>query len=302
MTASTHLDEPLVLGNHELRSRLIAGTGKYPTPEIMREALRESGTGMVTVAIRRVDLEDRGRDSILGILLEGGYAILPNTAGCYNAKDAILTAQLAREALDTPIVKLEVIGDPKTLFPDNEELITAARTLVKEGFTVLPYTNDDPIICRKLEDAGCAAVMPLNPAYGEDEYGANLRGAGVRAVIVLAGSDLPIRSTATRLAGASQASRSRKSPWAVARARSTASGPRLRSVTPRRASAVLATGRRPRQTMTAAAATESRRIMVPEINRSRTISSISWRRWTVVEATMTFARPEAVDRRSQTAR
>ena len=166
MTASTHLDEPLVLGNHELRSRLIAGTGKYPTPEIMREALRESGTGMVTVAIRRVDLEDRGRDSILGILLEGGYAILPNTAGCYNAKDAILTAQLAREALDTPIVKLEVIGDPKTLFPDNEELITAARTLVKEGFTVLPYTNDDPIICRKLEDAGCAAVMPLGAPIG----------------------------------------------------------------------------------------------------------------------------------------
>lgn len=166
MTHTKNGDEPLVLGDVQLHSRLLAGTGKFTTPELMREALKESGTGMVTVAIRRVDLKDHGRDSILGVLEEGGYKILPNTAGCYTAKDAILTAQLAREALGTSIVKLEVIGDQKTLFPDNEALLEAAHVLVKDGFTVLPYTNDDPIICRKLEDAGCAAVMPLGAPIG----------------------------------------------------------------------------------------------------------------------------------------
>jgi len=166
MTQTNHGDEALVMGGFQLRSRLLAGTGKYPSAEIMRDALKESGTEMVTVAIRRVDLKDRGRDSILGVLIEGGYTILPNTAGCYTAKDAVLTAQLAREALETSIVKLEVIGDQKTLFPDNEELLEAARVLVKDGFTVLPYTNDDPIMCKKLEDAGCAAVMPLGAPIG----------------------------------------------------------------------------------------------------------------------------------------
>jgi thiazole synthase len=121
---------------------------------------------MVTVAIRRVNLAEREGETILGILREGGYTLLPNTAGCYTAKDAVLTAQLAREALDTTLVKLEVIGDERTLFPDNEELLAATRTLVKEGFTVLPYVNDDPIMARKLEDAGAAAIMPLAAPIG----------------------------------------------------------------------------------------------------------------------------------------
>jgi len=158
--------DQLTFGDFSLSSRLITGTGKYTSPEIMRDALRESGTEMVTVAIRRVDLGDRSAGSILGVLKEGGYRILPNTAACFTAKDAILTARLAREALDTPLVKLEVIGDEKTLFPENEELLEAARVLVKEGFTVLPYTNDDPIMARKLEDVGCAAVMPLAAPIG----------------------------------------------------------------------------------------------------------------------------------------
>jgi len=166
MTKTNGSNETLVLGELRLTSRLLAGTGKYANAEVMRAALRESGTEMVTVAIRRVDLNDRGRESILGVLEEGGYHLLPNTAGCYTAKDAILTAQLAREALGTSIVKLEVIGDERTLFPDNEGLLEAARALVKDGFTVLPYTIDDPVVCRKLEDAGCAAVMPLAAPIG----------------------------------------------------------------------------------------------------------------------------------------
>jgi thiazole synthase len=166
MTKTNGSDETLVLGDVRLTSRLLAGTGKYANADVMRAALRECGTEMVTVAIRRVDPADRGKESILGVLEEGGYKILPNTAGCYNARDAILTAQLAREALGTSIVKLEVIGDERTLFPDNEGLLEASRVLVKEGFTVLPYTIDDPVICRKLEDAGCVAVMPLAAPIG----------------------------------------------------------------------------------------------------------------------------------------
>lgn len=159
-------DDVLELGTFRFGSRLIAGTGKFSSPEVMRDALAASGTEMVTVAIRRVDLKDRGKESILGVLQASGYVLLPNTAGCYNAKDAILTAQLGREALDTSIVKLEVIGDSTTLFPDVEGLLEAARVLVKDGFTVLPYTNDDPVLARKLEDSGCAAVMPLAAPIG----------------------------------------------------------------------------------------------------------------------------------------
>lgn len=159
-------EDTLQLGDITLGSRLLGGTGKFATPQLMRDALKESGTEMVTVAIRRVDLNDRGGDSILGVLAEGGYRVLPNTAACFTAKEAILTAELAREALDTRVVKLEVIGDKKTLFPDNEALLEAVRELVSQDFLVLPYTTDDPIMCRKLEELGCAAVMPLAAPIG----------------------------------------------------------------------------------------------------------------------------------------
>jgi thiazole synthase len=159
-------EDLLRFGSYTFRSRLLAGTGKFPDAAVMRDALRESGTELVTVAIRRIRLDDRGGESILGVLEAGGYALLPNTAACYTAKDAVLTAELAREALDTSLIKLEVIGDEKTLFPDTEGLLEAARVLVGEGFTVLPYMNDDPVLARKLEDAGCAAVMPLAAPIG----------------------------------------------------------------------------------------------------------------------------------------
>ena len=159
-------ENTLRIGNLELTSRLWAGTGKFASVAQSREALRASGTQLVTVAIRRVDLSQRGSESLLGMLQEEGFALLPNTAGCYTKEDAILTAELAREALGTSLVKLEVIGDEKTLFPDTEATPAAARDLVAKGFTVLPYTNDDPIMARKLEDAGCAAVMPLAAPIG----------------------------------------------------------------------------------------------------------------------------------------
>ena len=188
MTMTNGSDNKLTFGSFSLSSRLIAGTGKFSTPEVMRQALEASGTEMVTVAIRRVDLEDRGNDSILGVLRDGGYTVLPNTAACYTAKDAVLTAQLAREALDTNIIKLEVIGDEQTLFPDTEGLVEAAKTLVKEGFVVLPYTNDDPVLAKKLEDMGCAAVMPLAAPIGS--------GLGVRnpynILHVLRAVDVPV--------------------------------------------------------------------------------------------------------------
>ena len=165
-TIAAPASDTLELGAFRFASRLLAGTGKFPNAQVMRDALWASGTEMVTVAIRRIDLQNRDRESILGVLEEGGYRLLPNTAGCYTAKDAILTAQLGREALDTSLVKLEVIGDATTLFPDVEGLLEAARVLIKDGFTVLPYTNDDPVVARKLEDVGCAAVMPLAAPIG----------------------------------------------------------------------------------------------------------------------------------------
>ena len=153
------------IGKREFTSRLMVGTGKYPTPEVMKEALKESGAQVVTVAVRRVNLK-RPEESFLGRIDTSLFTILPNTAGCYTADDAVRTARLAREAFSTDLIKLEVIGDEKTLFPDNEALLSSAKILVKEGFCVMPYTNDDPIMARKLEDAGCAAVMPLAAPIG----------------------------------------------------------------------------------------------------------------------------------------
>jgi thiazole synthase len=158
--------DTLTIAGRQFRSRLIIGTGKYPTFQTMKAAHEASGADMVTVAVRRVNLTDRGKESLLDYIDPEKFFILPNTAACYTAEEAIRTARLGREVGLSNWVKLEVIGDERTLFPDNEELIVATRTLVKEGFVVLPYTNDDPVVCRKLEDAGAAAVMPLGAPIG----------------------------------------------------------------------------------------------------------------------------------------
>ncbi len=159
-------DEVLRIGDIELGSRLVAGTGKFENLDVARAALRESGAQMVTVAVRRVDLSKGTGGTIVQVLEELGVRVLPNTAGCYTAEDAVRTARLARELLGTPLVKLEVIGDQRTLFPDVPATLQAARTLVEEGFVVLPYVSDDPIACKKLEEIGCAAVMPLAAPIG----------------------------------------------------------------------------------------------------------------------------------------
>jgi thiazole synthase len=153
-------DQPLIIAGKEYRSRLIAGTGKYSTLELMRESLEASGAEIVTVAVRRINLQDRS------YIDRSRFTILPNTAGCYTAEDAIRIARLGREAGLSNLVKLEVLGDESTLFPDNEALLQATKVLVKEGFIVLPYTNDDLINARKLMDAGAAAVMPLGAPIG----------------------------------------------------------------------------------------------------------------------------------------
>jgi thiazole synthase len=158
------------LGGRAWTSRLIAGTGGFRSLEQMERALEASGAEIVTLALRRVDPDAKG--SVLDVVDRLGLTVLPNTAGCYTARDAVRTAQLAREAFETEWIKLEVIGDDRTLFPDAVELLDAAETLVGEGFTVLPYTNDDPILARRLEEAGCAAVMPLGSPIGS--------GAGIR--------------------------------------------------------------------------------------------------------------------------
>jgi len=159
-------DAPLCIGSYRFASRLILGTGKYPSLEVMQQAHAASGTEMVTVAMRRLHIDDpQGRTLLDGIDRER-YTILPNTAGCTTAREAILTAQLAREALQTPLIKLEVIGDTHTLYPDTAETISAARELVAQGFTVLPYIADDPVACLRLEELGCAAVMPLAAPIG----------------------------------------------------------------------------------------------------------------------------------------
>jgi thiazole synthase len=155
----------LKFGGKEFRSRLIVGTGKYPDFKVMERALAASGAEIVTVAVRRVNL-DRTQESLLDYVDLKRYALLPNTAGCYTADEAVRYSRLAREVGMSDMVKLEVIGDQRTLFPDTEELLKATRILVTEGFTVLPYTNDDPIMAKKLEDAGAAAVMPLGAPIG----------------------------------------------------------------------------------------------------------------------------------------
>jgi thiazole synthase len=156
--------DPLVIADRSFTSRLILGTGGFASHEALQEALEVSGAQLVTVALRRLDPSARG--SILDVLDAAGVQTLPNTAGCYTARDAVLTAKLAREAFATDWIKLEVIGDDRTLLPDTGELLTAAEQLVRDGFVVLPYTTDDPITARRLEDLGCAAVMPLGSPIG----------------------------------------------------------------------------------------------------------------------------------------
>jgi len=158
-------DTNLVLGGKDFTSRLIVGTGKYSTNEIMRQAHEESGAEIVTVAVRRVSLPGKG-ESILDFIDTKRFTLLPNTAGCYTADEAVRTAYLAREAGLGEMVKLEVIGDARTLFPDVQGLLEATKTLAREGFVVMPYTNDDPIIAKRLEDAGAACVMPLGAPIG----------------------------------------------------------------------------------------------------------------------------------------
>lgn len=169
-----------------LRSRLILGTARYPSRRVLLDALAASGTEWVTVSVRRVGLG--GEDNLYGALRDAGYGLLPNTAGCYTARDAVLTAELAREALQTQWIKLEVIADDETLLPDTGGLLEAARDLVSRGFRVMPYTNDDPVTARKLEDCGCVAVMPLGAPIGS--------GLGIRnphnVELIVRGSSVPV--------------------------------------------------------------------------------------------------------------
>ena len=182
------MEDSIRIGDHTFGSRLFIGTGKYPDAETGRRAIEASGAEVVTVAVRRVDLSDRGESSVIGALLSGGYTILPNTAGCYTVEDALRTCRLAREMLGTSLCKLEVIGDERTLFPDVPATIEAAKVLVADGFTVLPYVTDDPVACKRLEDVGCAAVMPLGAPIGS--------GLGIRnpynIELILVQSSVPV--------------------------------------------------------------------------------------------------------------
>lgn len=180
------MQQQLQIAGSTFSSRLLFGTGGFTNLDLMGRALEASGAELVTVAMRRVDPLARG--SVLDVIREAGCRVLPNTAGCFTAADAVLTAKLAREALGTDWVKLEVIGDDRNLLPDGPELLSAARTLVDEGFVVLPYTNDDPILARQLEAAGCAAVMPLGSPIGS--------GAGIRnpynLAIIIENASVPV--------------------------------------------------------------------------------------------------------------
>jgi thiazole synthase len=182
------MEDELVIAGTRFQSRLIVGTGKYKNVDITERAIDASGAEIVTVALRRVDLTDRSSESLMALLQRKKWTLLPNTAGCYTADEAVRTLRLARELGIASMVKLEVIGDPKTLYPDNEETLEAAKILVKEGFVVLPYCIDDPIVCRKLEDIGCAAVMPLAAPIGS--------GLGIRNVhnleIILEHAKVPV--------------------------------------------------------------------------------------------------------------
>jgi thiazole synthase len=181
-------DAAFTLGDRSFRSRLIVGSGKYESLEQTLACTRESGAEMITVALRRVDLSAPKGENLLEALTEAGYVVLPNTAGCYNVEDALATARLGRELLGTDLVKLEVIGDPRTLYPDVEGTLAAARVLVAEGFVVLPYITDDPVSCQKLAAIGCPVVMPLAAPIGSGlgiRNPANLR-------IILETVDVPV--------------------------------------------------------------------------------------------------------------
>jgi thiazole synthase len=160
------MDQPLKIGSESFASRLILGSARYPNHDVMLKALRASGAELVTVAIRRVNLDDPTGENLVSLLRRERYRLLPNTAGCYTVRDAVTTAELAREALETNLIKLEIIADEDTLYPDAEKLLEAAQMLVGKGFQVLPYCIDDPITCKKLEDIGCVAVMPLGSPIG----------------------------------------------------------------------------------------------------------------------------------------
>ena len=164
MSDTVQRDDTLIIAGESFGSRLIVGTARFPSRQVLLDALAACGTEMVTASIRRISLE--GYSESLVDLVGGRYRLLPNTAGCATVKDAVLTAQLARESLETDWVKLELIGDRETLYPDVAELIQAAEQLVNDGFTVLPYCTDDPVVCRRLADVGCAAVMPLGSPIG----------------------------------------------------------------------------------------------------------------------------------------
>jgi thiazole synthase len=164
-----NLDTPLKVGKYTFNSRLFVGTGKYATFELMRDCLAASDTECVTVAVRRVKLDGKREENLLSFIDESKYRILPNTAGCFSAEDAIRTAHLSREALNTELVKLEVLADPKTLLPDPVGTLEACRQLVKEGFTVLVYTSDDPVMARRLADLGVASVMPAGSPIGSGQ-------------------------------------------------------------------------------------------------------------------------------------
>lgn len=182
-------DSPLIIGGREFRSRLLLGTGPYRSLHLLEQAFLASGAELVTVAVRRVEASSVGPGSLLEMLRDAGAFLLPNTAGCYTARDAVLTAQLAREAFETDFVKLEVIGDDQTLFPDTEELVKAARELVAAGFKVMPYTSADPIVARKLRDVGCVAVMPLGSPIGS---GMGIQNAYNLRIIREQISDIPV--------------------------------------------------------------------------------------------------------------
>ena len=169
VTATAEREEKLVLGEYQFNSRLFVGTGKYADIETMNRALDVSGTEVVTVAIRRLDLSGDPEKNLLNHIDTSRYTILPNTAGCFSADDAIRVCRLSRELTDAPLVKLEVLGDKKTLLPDPVETLRATETLVKDGFTVLVYTSDDPIIAKRLEDAGATSVMPAGSPIGSGQ-------------------------------------------------------------------------------------------------------------------------------------
>ncbi len=187
-TVETTRTDPLRIAGRELRSRLLLGTGGFPSLELLGEAIKASESEIVTVALRRVDPSARG--SLIDVLAGEGVELLPNTAGCFTARDAVLTAKLAREAFETDLIKLEVIGDEDTLLPDAPELLRAAEQLVDEGFVVLPYTTDDPVLARRLADVGCAAVMPLGAPIGSgmgicNPYNISLIREAVQVPVVL---------------------------------------------------------------------------------------------------------------------